>query len=193
MTITNYSELVQQIQDYALRMDAPIDVFIGLLESDIAPLLIHYRAEKQTNISIPSTNIITIPADVIKMRAIIVDGEVATPISIFDNKLYPNQITYYTSANKINFNSKKTISKATLVYHSRIPSLTALAPTNWLLEYFPNVYLYGILSKLYVWARDDAGAAQVNPLLAQSIQQVIEDNKQFVEITNPIPQEATEW
>ncbi|KQX47604.1 MULTISPECIES: phage adaptor protein [unclassified Ensifer] len=50
----------------------------------------------------------------------------------------------------------------TLTYYTRIPSLSAASPTNWLLQKAPDVYLYGIVEEIAIWERDagKAGAAQ---------------------------------
>lgn len=194
MSITNYLQLVTAVQDYSLRQDAPINTLIALLESDIAPLLVNWRAEKTTTISIPPvTKTITLPTDLVKSRAIFVDGKVAKPISIFDNKINHNEITYYQTGNNIVFNSVGTISDASIVYYGRCPALTSTAPTNWLLESFPNIYLYGTLTKLYVWARDEEGKAAAQAELSQSLQQLADDQRKHESITNPIPREVTVW
>ncbi len=194
MAITSYSELVSALQDYSLRSDAPFDILIGNFESSVAPFLIHYRAETSTIINIPtSTKTITIPNDFQKLRAIFVDGKVAKPISIFDAKIYPNEVTYYQTGNQIVFNSIGNISKANIVYYGRCPALTLTQTTNWLLEYFPNIYLFGVLAQLYHWARDEEAAASTQAQFAQSLQQLAADQKQYETIANPMPQEVTVW
>ncbi|NTB86856.1 phage adaptor protein [Agrobacterium tumefaciens] len=194
MSIANFQQLVSYVQDYSLRSDAPIPLLIGLLESDIRPLLTVWRAETSTDINIPSaTKTITLPTDYVEMRAIFVDGKVAKPISIFDDKIYHNEITYYKMGNQLVFNSIGEIKVASLVYYATIPSLTSTQTSNWLLSAFPNVYLFGTLAKLYHWARDEEGKAAAQQELATALQQLTEDDKKHIRINNPIPREVTQW
>ncbi|NTE83752.1 hypothetical protein G6M12_19515 [Agrobacterium tumefaciens] len=191
--IGTYQQLVTAVQDYSLRSDAPVDLFIRLAESDIAPLLIHYRAETEATININSGNSITIPADHIKTRAIAVDGVTPTPVGIFDNKVYHDQITYYQSGNQLNFRSVNPMSKATIAYYARVPVLTATANTNWLLTHFPSVYLYGVLARLYKWAKDAEAEADAKASMMEAINALLEDHKQGTAVTNPVQREVTHW
>ena len=43
-----------------------------------------------------------------------------------------------------------------LYYYSRIPELSDSNTTNWLLEYFPDAYLYGSLVHSAPYLKDDA-------------------------------------
>jgi hypothetical protein len=44
----------------------------------------------------------------------------------------------------------------TLSYYRRFPTLSAAGDTNWLLEQFPNLYLYSTLIEAYAHIKDDA-------------------------------------
>ncbi|WDZ78753.1 hypothetical protein PWG15_09785 [Ensifer adhaerens] len=50
----------------------------------------------------------------------------------------------------------------TMTYYRKIPPLSALNPTNWLLEQAPDAYLYGLVEEIAIWERDagKVGAAQ---------------------------------
>lgn len=191
--ISTYQELVTAVQDYSLRSDAPIDLFIRLTESDIATFLIHYRAETELTININSSNSITLPADHVKTRAIAIDGITPTPVGIFDNKIYPDQITYYQSGNQLNFRSANSMSKATIAYYARVPALSATANTNWLLTHFPSIYLYSALAGLYKWAKDAEAEADAKASMMEAINTLLEDHKQGTAVTNPIQREVTHW
>ncbi|MDA5241135.1 hypothetical protein EXN32_21915 [Agrobacterium tumefaciens] len=191
--IGTYQQLVTAVQDYSLRSDAPIDLFIRLAESDIAPFLIHYRAETETTININASNTVTLPANHIKTRAISVDGVTPTPVGIFDNKIYPDQITYYQSGNQLNFRSIDKLNKATIAYYARIPALSSIDNTNWLLTFYPSVYLYGVLSRLYKWAKDAEAEQDAKASMMEAINALLEDHKQGTTVTNPIQREVTHW
>jgi len=191
--IGTYQQLVTAVQDYSLRSDAPIDLFIRLAESDIAPYLIHYRSENEATININSSGVVALPNDHIKTRAIAVDGITPTPVGIFDNAIYPDQITYYQSGNQLNFRSVNPMSKATVAYYARVPALTSTANSNWLLTYYPSVYLYGVLSRLYKWAKDAEAEADAKASMMEAINALLEDHKQGTSVTNPIQREVTQW
>lgn len=191
--IGTYQQLITAVQDYSLRSDAPIDLFIRLAESDIAPFLIHYRAETETTININTSNSITLPANHIKTRAISVDGVTPTPVGIFDNKIYPDQITYYQSGNQLNFRSVDKLNKATIAYYARIPALSSIDNTNWLLTYYPSVYLYGVLSRLYKWAKDAEAEQDAKASMMEAINALLDDHKKGTTVTNPIQREVTHW
>ncbi|HEV7306418.1 phage adaptor protein [Ensifer sp.] len=50
----------------------------------------------------------------------------------------------------------------TVTYYRKIPPLSAVNPTNWLLEQAPDAYLYGLVEEIAIWERDagKVGAAQ---------------------------------
>lgn len=50
----------------------------------------------------------------------------------------------------------------TLTYYEKIPPLTPVDNTNWLLERAPDVYLYGLCEEIAIWERaaDKVAAAQ---------------------------------
>lgn len=47
----------------------------------------------------------------------------------------------------------------TMIYYQRIPTLSALAPTNWLLAKYPSMYLYACLLEAAPFMEEDTRAA----------------------------------
>lgn len=50
--------------------------------------------------------------------------------------------------------------KLELTYYSRIPALSAAAPTNWLIQKSPEIYLYGALLEAMLFQKDEARSGQ---------------------------------
>ncbi|MEX3555345.1 MAG: hypothetical protein VB131_01520 [Burkholderia gladioli] len=46
-----------------------------------------------------------------------------------------------------------------MVYYGKVPPLSAANPTNWLLQHYPNIYLYGALLQAAPYLKDDPRAA----------------------------------
>lgn len=57
----------------------------------------------------------------------------------------------------------------TLVYRRNIPALTEAAPTNWLLERAPDVYLYGVLLQANAWEVDTEAAGNWKAMWDEAI------------------------
>ncbi|WP_026621291.1 hypothetical protein M728_001859 [Ensifer sp. WSM1721] len=56
-----------------------------------------------------------------------------------------------------------------LTYYAKIPPLTAAAPSNWLIEKAPDVYLYALVEEIAVWERDAAKAGAAEALKRQAM------------------------
>ncbi|XUY25853.1 phage adaptor protein [Agrobacterium sp. rho-8.1] len=190
----NYTDLKTAVFDYAMRDDAPFDTLVRLFESDYAPQIIHFQAEKTTVLDIVAGRV-TLPADFIKSRAIIVDGVVANPVSIFNSQVFPDTINYFQTGNQLVFTTgyADQPKKATIVYYGRITNVTSTAPTNWLLTNFPSVYLYGVLEKLYKWSIDAEAEAAAKTSLVESLQALGESHRNSTAVSNPPPAEVTQW
>ena len=53
----------------------------------------------------------------------------------------------------------------TIHYWAKVPALTALAPTNWLINAHPNLYLYECLREAAIWTKDDRAIERYANLL----------------------------
>lgn len=47
----------------------------------------------------------------------------------------------------------------TISYYSKIPPLTPVNPTNWLLTEAPDVYLYALVEEIAIWKKDPDGVS----------------------------------
>ena len=57
----------------------------------------------------------------------------------------------------------------TMTYYRKIPPLTAVSPTNWLLDKAPDVYLYGLVEEIAIWERDAGKASAAQQLKSMAL------------------------
>jgi hypothetical protein len=67
---------------------------------------------------------------------------------------------------------------AEISYYSKIPALTSLNPTNWLLQRHPDAYLYGALLQSAPYLKDDERIQVWQNLYENIIQEIAGDDEQ---------------
>ncbi|UXS04527.1 phage adaptor protein [Agrobacterium tumefaciens] len=177
MDIETRDELISAVKDYSLRSDAPVDLFIKLFETDLKTLVTHYLSETVVDLTISSGKV-TLPADFLKARDVKVDGCATRQLGIRDTLVYADEVGYRQVGKQYVFVGRADIKKAQIVYTAKVPALTETNPTNWLLTNFPNVYLHGVLAKLYRWAKDDVAEGLEKQSLGEALAVVAEDDRQ---------------
>tara|TARA_R100001086_G_C11780231_1_gene243413 strand:- start:99 stop:749 length:651 start_codon:yes stop_codon:yes gene_type:complete len=177
MAITTYSELKSTVADMLNRSDltAIVPTFIALAEAgftrdpDATPIpgIRHWRMQNRATatlsdqyLALPTdwletvrlhlqgngTNVL-VYADIDTMAQLREDGEDTAGEPQYYNhsegaiEVYPTPDQDYT---------------AELMYLQRIPALSDSNTSNWLLEYHPDVYLYGALIHSAPYLKDDA-------------------------------------
>ena len=158
MALTTYAELQTTIADFLNRDDltSAIPTFITLAEADMSRNLRHWRQEKRSTAEI-DTQYSAIPADFMEaIRFYITSGDTA-PLELISqaqmlDRRYRNADTsgqphyYAITAGEIEvYPTPDGTYDAELYYFSRIPALSDSNTSNWVLEYFPDAYLYGAL------------------------------------------------
>lgn len=169
--IANYDELKAAIADFLNREDltAVIPTFIALAEADINRNIRDYRMEKRSTAPV-DTQYSALPADWVEtIRVTLPDTatrvELASNGSLADMRAQrgnqPGRPTYYahTAGGLELFPTPDGEYTVELLYYGKIPALSALTPTNWLLTAAPDVYLYGALIQSAPYLKDDARAA----------------------------------
>ena len=175
MAITNYTELQDAIGEFLNRDDlaTTIPTFISLAEADLNRRIRHWRMEKRAN-AVLDSQYSAIPADFLEVIRFYITSNNTQPLELISqaellDRKYRNLATsgmpayYAITAGEIEvYPVPDGDYDAELYYHARTPSLSAASPTNWLLEYFPDVYLYSALvhtapylqedNRLTVWA-----------------------------------------
>ena len=168
MSLTTYAELQTTIADFLNRDDltSAIPTFITLAEADMSRNLRHWRQEKRSTAEI-DTQYSAIPADFMEtIRFYITSGDTA-PLELISqaqmlDRRYRNADTsgqphyYAITAGEIEvYPTPDGTYDAELYYFSRIPALSDSNTSNWVLEYFPDAYLYGALVHSAPYLKED--------------------------------------
>lgn len=180
MPITTYAELQSAITDFLNRDDlgsiAP--TFISLAEAEFNRSLRHWRMEKRSTAEI-DTQYSAIPADFLEAIRFYITSNDTRPLELISqaellDRKYRNSNTagkpayYAITAGEIEvYPVPDGTYTAELYYYSRIPALSDSNTSNWLLENFPDAYLYSALVHSAPYLKDDA-RLQVWGALAQN-------------------------
>ena len=169
MAITTYAELKSTIAGF-LNRDDLTDItsdFVTLAESNLARDISHWRQEKRSTAEI-DTQYSAIPADFLQaVRFYVTSGEtrpleLISQFQLLDRK-YSNFNTsgepayYAITAGEIEiYPVPDGTYTAELYYISKLAALSDSNTSNWLLEYYPDAYLYGSLIHSAPYLKDDA-------------------------------------
>lgn len=168
MAITTYTELKTAIADFLNRDDlsAAVPTFISLAEADMQRKVRHWRMEKRSTAEL-DTQYSAIPADFVEVIRMYITSGDTKPLELISqgelldrkrkNLNTSGSPSYYAiTAGEIEvFPVPDGTYDLELYYISRIPALSDSATTNWLLDYFPDVYLYGALVHSAPYLKDD--------------------------------------
>lgn len=166
MALSNYSELVTAIGQYAWRADvdgveddaafvAAVPNFIALCESRTNRTLRVGDMLDTATITITSGSG-SLPADYLQHRHV---AEAANPACDLEYGTRRNGRGFSISGGTI-YVWPDSLGNVTMEYYAKIPALTSGAPTNWLMTKAPEVYLYGSLMEAgaFVANRDDVAS-----------------------------------
>jgi hypothetical protein len=169
MPITTYAELQSSITDTLNRddLDTVAPDFIKLAEADMQRRLRHWRMEKRSTAEI-DTQYSAIPADFLEVIRFYITSNDTRPLELISqaellDRKYRNLNTsgkpayYAITAGEIEvYPVPDGTYTAELYYYSTIPALSDSNTSNWLLENYPDAYLYSSLVHSAPYLRDDA-------------------------------------
>lgn len=160
MAITDYTSLSTQVANFLNRDDltATVDEFIQMADADIARRVRHWRMEKRSSAQINSQYTF-LPSDFLEpIRMILTDGNTSTleltgSFAISEerekgaNRLGKPLMYAFHDGTIEFYPTPDTTYNLEMMYYAKTPDLSATAPnnTNWLLQYYPDAYLYGAL------------------------------------------------
>lgn len=168
MALTTYDELKASIADFLNRDDltAVIPDFITLAEADMNRGLRHWRQEKRSTAEL-DTQYSAIPADFLEVISFHISSgdyrslELISKAQMQDRRYKSGDTSgkpafYAITAGEIEvYPTPDGTYDAELYYYSRITALSASNTSNWVLEYFPDAYLYGSLVHSAFYLKDD--------------------------------------
>jgi hypothetical protein len=166
MAITTYTELKTSIANWLNRDDltAVIPDFISLAEARIARDLRHWKQEKRVTTDIDE-RYENLPNDFIEIKQVQhTAGGVISSISSTEmenrrassNAVGKSRFMRLTAEQIEFYPTPDTTYNISMLYYGRIPALSDLEPSNWLLSDAPDVLLYGALVQSAPYLVDDA-------------------------------------
>lgn len=182
MALTTYDELKASIADFLNRDDltAVIPDFITMAESNLNMTVRHWRQEKRSTAEI-DTQYSAIPADFLEVISFHISSgdyrslELISKAEMQDRRYKSGDASgkpafYAITAGEIEvYPTPDGTYDAELYYFSRITALSASNTSNWLLEYFPEAYLYGSLLHSAPYLKEDARTQVWASLYANAI------------------------
>ena len=169
MPITTYAELKTNIADFLNRDDlTPVSsTFVSLAEADLNRQIRHWRQEKRSTASI-DTQYSAIPADMLEVIRFYITSGDTRPLELisqaemldrkFRNLNTSGQPAYYavTAGELEVYPVPDGTYTSELYYFGKTPALSDSNTSNWILEHYPDAYLYGSLIHSAPYLKDDA-------------------------------------
>lgn len=181
MSITTYSELKTSIANWLNRDDltSVIPDFISLTEADMDRKIRHWRMENRATANI-DTRYTELPSDFMEAVRFHLDVderpiELVTPLFIQKQRNSNSDSTgrpqyYAIIAGQIEvWPTPDTTYTGELYYYARTSTLSDSNTSNWILQYFPDTYLYGSLVHSAPYLVDDARAQTWSALYQSAI------------------------
>lgn len=152
----NYTELKTQVTSYTKRADlvSSIDTFIEFFEAHVNATL--RTALMEVNVTAtPVSGLVTLPSDYLGMRRVksgTSSLEYVTPDRFLDYGTTSANV-YTIVGNVLDPNTAEDI---VYTYYQKVPALSATNLTNWLIDSYPNAYLYGSVAEAMIFSKGDA-------------------------------------
>ncbi|MDK1489689.1 hypothetical protein QN219_06405 [Sinorhizobium sp. 7-81] len=173
MTISDYASLLVDAGDYSGRDDIAHLFPRFLVMAELKLDRVMRVADMEKTATVPLTEGEGgLPADFLEARQVLAgDGRAlrALPLQeLGSHETGDPRLGYASIGNAIKVRPKGA-EDIHLTYYAKIPPLTAEAPSNWLIEKAPDVYLYALVEEVAIWERDAAKAGAAEALKRQAM------------------------
>lgn len=170
MSITTYTELKSAVADFLNRQDlaSAIPTFISLAESSFNRDIRHWRMDVRTSITLDA-QFVDLPSGWLETVKIVnATGEgpqelELIPLAEMDERRFASNNTagaprfYAINGGKIElYPTPSEAFTASITYVQKPTALSISNASNWLLENFPDVYLYGSLAHSAPYLQEDS-------------------------------------
>jgi hypothetical protein len=177
MALASYSDLLASVASWMNRTDltAVIPDFVAIAEGRIAnDLRIRQQITSSTLTTVAGTQTVTLPTDYLEFENVAIDGTPETPCQVATKEHidanYPaggasgRPVVFTIVGNSILFGpTPDAVYTVNIDYYGRFDPLS-VAPSNGLLTYQPNLYLYACLREAALFVRDDERASHWDAL-----------------------------
>jgi hypothetical protein len=106
---------------------------------------------------------------IVKATLSFVNGEVLMPTGFLDFVEAPKDIDYRTDADGTKLIILGFTGDREVAYYARIPALVGLSGTNWALDEYPDVYLYGVAEQAAKHLRETEAVAAFAPMFRSAL------------------------
>ena len=154
MSLTTYEGLKSSLANWLNRTDLTTEIpdFISLAEDRLSQEVRIPTIEKTISITLDSNGAFDIPADFLELKYAFYNNNPLQRVSLNELRDFASTSgspeIFAREARKFIFQpipTMTTTDKLNLIYYKNVPVLSALNPTNELLEMGPQLYLYGSL------------------------------------------------
>lgn len=195
-TITNYATLKSTIADYLNRADltSQIETFIQFTEADLNTRL-RCREQIVRAEATSSAEYVQLPADWLEaINLHIVDGQQPLRYITLDEADIVNKEQLYTAPHFYSLmNGAIEIIPEPgddidieMIYYAKIPALTDVNTTNWLLTKAPDVYLYGALTHAAPFLLDDQRIPVFAQIYLTRVQALMDESQKSLHSGSPL-------
>jgi hypothetical protein len=186
---STYQELKDQIINFVNKpdIDQTVDTFIDLTEAEMSRRLRHWRMERRST-AILSSQYVPLPSDFIEpVRLSITSGdtyvlEAESQAQLIDRRAEAGNTTglprYYAIIDGTIevFPTPSSDYTLEMVYVSKVQALTSSNTSNWVLEYFPDAYLYGSLMHTAPFLEEDQRLTVWSSLFEKAVESINQEN-----------------
>jgi tetrahydromethanopterin S-methyltransferase subunit F len=186
---STYQELKDQIINFVNKpdIDQTVDTFIDLTEAEMSRRLRHWRMERRST-AILNSQYVPLPSDFIEpVRLSITSGdtyvlEAESQAQLIDRRAKAGNTTglprYYAIIDGTIevFPTPDSDYTLEMVYVSKVQALTSSNTTNWVLDYFPDAYLYGSLMHTAPFLEEDQRLTVWSSLFEKAVESINQEN-----------------
>ena len=192
MAITSYATLKTAIEAWLKRSDSTttgeIDTFIDLFEAEVNRNVRHREMEQRVTTT-ANSEYVSLPADFLEMRSIKLNSNPNRQIRFESpqnftalratNTTQTNEPNFYTIVGKqIRFSPIPSSDSVEMNYFEKITPLDSTNTTNWLINDYPDAYLYGSLYHGCLFVRNNELLSTVAPSYKLAMQELdLSDNR----------------
>jgi hypothetical protein len=195
VSITTYAELKTSIADFLDRDDltSKTGTFISLAEAEISRDLRHWRQEKRVNTSVDE-QYENLPTDWLRINSVQhTGGGLISSVSASELQRLRSATTTTGKPRYMRINSNQIelypvpdqAYSIEVTYLAQTPALTDAAPSNWLLDYAPDLLLYGALKHSAPYLGEDSRLAVWGSLYASGIEALNSETESAV-VSGPL-------
>jgi hypothetical protein len=185
MSIVDYASLQASVASWLHRTDlvAQIPDFIMLAEAKMNGDLESRSMEQRTPLTTIAGNpYVTLPSDMLEMRRLLLQADRNTPLDYvtpdqmsaeYQTTVTGKPIVFTVIGNQAQFGPvPDSVYAVELTYLQRIPALSGANTTNWVLQSYPNAYLYGALVAAQPFLANDERMATFQALYKEAVDQI---------------------